>query len=182
MPTFAAQVREALLPQAGDARAVGGALLAHSAARWLDGRCPECPGLDRAASTRAADRWAPALAPWGRVLRLALLKLATDRLVVGLEHSRFGDGATLLADALLGLDAGPLELSWLERGAPAPGAWLSLSRALGRVDTTDAGEALRALHSAVAAEARAAQAPGLPEGWAARLRTLAEREERRAAP
>ncbi|MCB9763110.1 MAG: hypothetical protein H6739_25135 [Alphaproteobacteria bacterium] len=175
LPALAEQVFEGYAAS-GTPDATGAALTAWSLRRWAGG-CAGCAGLDRGATLGAVERWSDALAPRVAAARLAMLKDAVDRFEVGLKHNRMGESAVRLADALLGTGAGPIDVTFLERGAPAPGTWLTLTRATGAPDGATPEDGLAALRAWLAAQAdRVAEDPAAPEAW----KTWAARIARRA--
>jgi len=151
------QAVEQLTPAAGDPTATGGALLALAALRWRNAcAAPPCIGLDRVAWMHTASQWSPEVAPLAETWKAIALKEALDTMDVGHETVLFPRAAVTLADALVGTQSGPLDLSLLRRTRPAPQAWLEVSRAVGVEGATDWSEARVAIGHHLEAQTQSA--------------------------
>lgn len=132
------RARVGLTDGAVDDRAVGGALIAIGALRWMD-TCPDvpCEGLDRVETFRAAGQWSEVIAPLAATWRVIALKEALDTMDVGHGTVLFPKAILSLADALVGTGAGPLEAQLLMKRSPDGAVWLSLGRSVGAEAVTD---------------------------------------------
>ncbi len=168
-----------LVADAGADRSAGGALLAATALRWR-GQCgwDPCSGLDRVRTMRAAARFHADVDELAAIWQVIALKEALDGLEVGRETVLYPRASVAIADALLGLGAGPLPVDLVRRARPDETVWGTLSRAAGRDGVSDWEGARVALGAMLATEARRAE--GLTDD--SEMGPVLDRIARRAVP
>lgn len=148
---------DALITAAAVEEAVGGALVAIHARRWL-GKCDRapCEGVDRVEAIRAGIRWGDRPTPYVNLWTVIALKDAVDTMDVGHDTVLFPKAMMDLTDALMGTGAGPLPADLLRYRKADEHVWLTLGRAVGSDATTDWEQVRAALGAHLQREARAA--------------------------
>lgn len=172
------RARSRLTADGGDDASAGLALVALTAERLRD-QCPDptCRGLDRVTTLHRAAAWGPEAAAAAAAWRVVAAKQALDTLEVTAERPTFGAAMPELVDVLLGEGAASVDLSLLRQASAGPVTWLSLTRAAGAPDATDADAGIHAIRALVVRTCDAALATTLPDDE----RELVKRIRQRAA-
>ena len=96
-----------------------------------------------------AETWGAAAAAAAAAWQVIAAKDALDTLEVTAARPTFGSGMPNLVDVLLGEGAQVVDLSLLRQASAGPVTWLSLTRAAGATDATEAQAGIQAIRALV---------------------------------